>query len=315
MRPTPLGGLGTGPAGDLILSARSGYREPSVSHDSGSVLSGCRGTTCSHPSNSRLPATVWSSVRNRRGLVEVAGTADVVADPTGGVACGLHVEHRVLAALQHPGRVEAALHGHGQNRFAVRAAHVKAAQDTGRCRRCSSRFRSGRRRSYSSSAVYRSLLLGLLALGVGAAGERRVELVQSPEPLLHRPPRGQYPKPRLGIVLRNCHGGEFFHELVHAHTPFAGRSPSAARGYRRVGGWSASTCHSSIIDAPGVTICNSGKWSLECSKSRLLNVTMASAPPATASLTTWLSASLTEETAKDFSIRRSFGVERAGHVG
>ena len=51
----------------------------------------------------------------------------VLLDHAGVVEGGLHVEDRLLAALQH--RVEAAQHGHGQDHVAVLAAHVEVAQD------------------------------------------------------------------------------------------------------------------------------------------------------------------------------------------
>ena len=51
----------------------------------------------------------------------------VLLDHAGVVEGGLHVEDRLLAALQH--RVEAAQHRHGQDHVAVLAAHVQVAQD------------------------------------------------------------------------------------------------------------------------------------------------------------------------------------------
>ena len=51
----------------------------------------------------------------------------VLLDHGGGVEGGLHVQDRLLAALQH--RVEAAQHGHGQDHVAVLPAHIEVAQD------------------------------------------------------------------------------------------------------------------------------------------------------------------------------------------
>ena len=110
----------------------------------------------------------------------------ILLDHSGAVERGLHVEDRLLAALQD--RVEAAQHGHRQDHVPVLAAHVKIAQNiVGDAPDVI--------RDPVQVAVARchfgecgGLLLALSALGVRGAGERCIKLIQDTEaPLLPTP--------------------------------------------------------------------------------------------------------------------------------
>ena len=80
-----------------------------------------------------LPVGAGAQVpqRETRGIVERLpgrlAQGRILLDHAGAVERGLHVEDRLLAALQH--RVEPAQHGHRQDHVPVLAAHIEVAQD------------------------------------------------------------------------------------------------------------------------------------------------------------------------------------------
>ena len=155
----------------------------------------------------------------------------------GAVERSLHVEDRLLAALQH--RVEAAQHGHRQDHVPVLATHVEIPQDIVGDAPYVVRDPVQVAVVRCHLGVWPSLILASSALRVRRAGERCIELVQNTEPFFCRPPRGHHPKTRLGVILRDCHGGEFLDELVNTHSPLPGdllQPPSIGRqsnGQRR----------------------------------------------------------------------------------
>src|SRR5471030_2584788 len=120
--------------------------------------------------------------------------------------------------------------------------------------------------------------------------ERAIEFVQQGQPLFPGASFGQSSEPGLGVMLRQGRRRQLIDKTVEADAPGLRQVPQTLVFTLRNPNRQCAHA-SSLLKSLGVKMRRSGKRRSEKRKSAMLLVTIAAAPPATASSRIWLSPS------------------------